>query len=183
MQAAQVKSWRNKLFEVFNRKVTYQGIMVNRKSYTIIFYIVCTLFFIACNEKAQLNPHSSFRLENLTDSYNSNTATFTRRYNSDTIKVKIRLTKDEKMRILESFSENNFQGFPNEIDCSKWGVSPEIYDELTLNNRTVKYIHNTDQGLFCLKGKRFNNISTLINNILMDKPEVKKLEVSNIGYE
>lgn len=140
-------------------------------------------FFTSCSKKEQLEPSSSFRFENLTDSYDSNTAIFSRRYASDTIKIKILLSQKEKKLILQSFSENNFQDFPNEIDCSSWGKNPKIYDELSLNNYKVKYIHNVDRGLFCLKGKKFTNISALIHEILISKPQVKKLEISNIYYE
>lgn len=157
--------------------------MVNRKSYQIIFCILCVLLFISCSEKVQLDPDSSFKFENLTDSYDSNTAAFTRRYSNDTVRIGVTLTQEEKKRVFQAFSENNFQNFPNKIDCSSWGVNPKIYDELILNNHTVKYIHNVDQGLFCLKGKKFNNISILIHEILMNKPEVKKLEMSDIFYE
>jgi len=157
--------------------------MVNRKSYKIIISIAGMFFLTSCSKEKQLESNSSFRFENLTDSYDSNTATFSRRYADDTIRIKVLLNQEEKKQILLQFSQNNFQNFPSEIDCSSWGRNPKIYDELILNNHAVKYIHNVDQGLFCLKGKKFNHISTLIYEILMHKPEVKKLEMSDISYE
>jgi len=157
--------------------------MVDRKSCKIISCILCLMFFIACGKKEQLNPNSLFSYEDLTDSYDSNTTTFTRRYNDDTIKIKVMVTQDEKKHILQSFSENNFQNFPKRIDCSSWGVSPKIYDELTLDNLTVQYVHNVKKSFFCTDGKRFNEISILIKEIILNKPEVKKLEMSDISYE
>lgn len=157
--------------------------MVKRKFCKAIIGVVWVFFFTSCSKKAQLESNSSFVFKDLTDSYESNTATFTRRYYNDTIRIKVKLSLDEKKQILQSFSENNFQKFPNEIDCSNWGTSPKIYDELTLDNHTVKYIHNIDEDLFCLKGKKFSNINILIKDIVMNKPDVKKLEISNIAYE
>ncbi len=157
--------------------------MVKQKFCKAIIGMIWIFFFTSCSKKVQLEPNSSFGFEDLTDSYESNTAIFTRRYYDDTIRIKVKLSLDEKKQILKSFSENNFQNFPDEIDCSNWGTNPKISDELTLNNHKVKYIHNINIGLFCLKGKKFSKISILIKNILMNKPAVKKLEISNIAYE
>lgn len=157
--------------------------MVNRRFYKAIIGIMWIFSFTSCSEKTQLDSNSSFGFEDLTDSYESNTAIFTRRYYNDTIRIKVKLSLDEKKQILQSFSENNFQNFPDEIECLNWGTSPKIYNELTLDNHTVKYIHNIDEDLFCLKGKKFSKINILIKDIVTNKPDVKKLEISNIAYE
>ena len=146
-------------------------------------YLLCLTFFISCSEKMQVNLNSTFRYDDLNDSYDSSTATFSRRYSNDTIKIKIVLTQGEKEKILHSFSENQFQHFPSEIDCSMWGRNPQIYDVLYLNSSSVRYIHNVDNSLFCLNGKRFDRISKILKNIILNKPEIKKLEPSDIAYE
>lgn len=154
--------------------------MVNYKFYSVI---CCLLFLASCNRKVELAPNSSFGYENLTDSYNSKTNIFERKYSDDTIKIKIILTENERKKILEVFSTNKFQSFPHEIDCSKWGVNPKIYDNLFLNNFSVKYTHNSDDTWFCPNGKRFGKINATIEYIILNKPEIKKIESSDIAYE
>ncbi|WP_185668532.1 hypothetical protein [Chryseobacterium bernardetii] len=141
------------------------------------------MFLASCNGKVKWNPDSSFGYESLTDSYNSKTHIFERRYSDDTIKIEIILTENEKGKIVKAFSENQFQSFPHEIDCSTWGTNPKIYDELFIENFSVKYIHNRDERWFCSNGKRFNEINTIIQNIILNKPEIKKIEFSDIAYE
>lgn len=158
--------------------------MVNRNVHLII-YLVLILILFSCSKKMKLNPNSSFGYEDLWNSYDSKTNIFTRKYNSDSIKVKIFLTNEEKSMILKSFSENDFQNLPREIDCSKWGVSPMHYDKIDLNNLSVQYIYNDEgeKGWFCPNGKKFNKTISIIKSILLNKPQVKKLEPSDIYYE
>lgn len=154
--------------------------MVNYKFYSAI---CCLLFLISCTRKAESTTNSSFGYESLNDSYNSKTNIFERKYSDDTIKIRIILTEDERKKILEVFSTNKFQSFPHEIDCSKWDVSPQIYDHLFLNNFSVKYIHNSDDTWFCPTGKRFSKINAAIQDIILNKPEIKKIKSSDIAYE
>lgn len=157
--------------------------MVDKKQYIRMCYLFCSIFLISCSEKMQVNPNSTFRYEDLNDSYDSNTATFSRRYSDDTVRIKIVLTQGEKEKVLHSFSENKFQNFPSEIDCSSWGAHPKIYDELSLNSSSIRYIHNVDNSWFCLSGKRFDRINKVLKDIILNKPEIKKLEPSDIAYE
>lgn len=154
--------------------------MINSKSFLAI---CCLLFLVSCNRKVKLNPNSSFGYESLTDSYNSKTNIFERRYSDDTIKIEIILTENEREKIIKAFSENQFQSFPHEIDCSKWGTNPKIYDELFIEGFSVKYIHNRDDRWFCSNGKRFNEINTIIQDVILNKSEIKKIESSDISYE
>lgn len=151
--------------------------------YKLYLAICCLLFLFSCNRKVELNPGSSFGYESLTDSYHSKTNIFERRYSDDTIKIEMKLTENEREKILKAFSENQFQRFPHEIDCSKWGTNPKIYDELFIDDFSVKYIHNREDGWFCSNGKRFKKINTIIQDIILNKPEIKKIESSDIAYE
>ncbi|MDN3691942.1 hypothetical protein QWZ06_06600 [Chryseobacterium tructae] len=156
-----------------------------QKEYNGKLYIAisCLLFLVSCNREVKLNPYSSFGYESLTDSYHSKTNTFERRYSDDTIKIEIILTENERTKIIKAFSENQFQEFSREIDCSQWGTNPIIYDELFIDDFSVKYIHNRSDGWFCSNGKRFNKINTIIQDVILNKPEIKKIESSDIAYE
>src|SRR5690606_28294175 len=144
-----------------------------------ICYILFSLCLISCSEKIKLDSNSSFKYEDLNNSYDSKTKIFTRKYSNDTITVKIELTKNEKEKILQSFIENRFLSFPNEIDCSKWGVNPIIYNRLSLDSLNVEYIHNSGKNWLCPKGERFNKIVITIQDIILNKPEIKELELSD----
>ncbi|WP_370901576.1 hypothetical protein [Chryseobacterium gossypii] len=155
--------------------------MVNQKFYSIVCYLLLSILLISCSQK--LNPNSAFGYKDLTDSYDSKTSLFTRDYGDDIVKVKITLRQDEKEKIIKTFSENRFQNLPSEIDCSRWGFHPQIYDELFLDNYSVKYIHNSEDRWLCPSGKRFDKIHTVMRDIILNKPEIKKLEPSDIAYE
>lgn len=153
----------------------------------MIFTFFCFSFLISCKKGtvSDYSNSSSFGFENLVDSYDSKTNTFTRKYNEDTIKVKVYLSDSEIKIILKSFSDNKFLDLSKNIDCSKWGVSPKIYDKLYLNNNEVDYVHNSEVNSkwLCFQGKRFHQIDFVIRKIILQKSEVKALEPSDIYYE
>lgn len=157
--------------------------MVNKKFVT--FYLLIIFSMITCNRKPAIkHSYKYFGFESLSDSYNSKTQVFVRKYSDDTIYVKIVLTKDEENSIIKSFKDNDFEYFPREVDCSKFGVSPKAYDKLFLDNNEVTLISNRGGGSwFCLKEKKFININSVLQSIILEKPEIKKLPPSDIYYE
>ncbi len=157
--------------------------MVNHRFYSSIFYVLFLGFLVSCDRSVKLDTNTSFGYESLSDSYNSKTTIFERRYSDDTITIKIILSEMERKKILQTFLENTFQSFPPEIDCSQWGSNPKIYDRLFLENFPVVYIHNNYDRWYCPNGKKFNKINTVIQRIILNKPEIKKLESSDISYE
>lgn len=140
---------------------------------------------IRCNRKPVIRQSDKyFGFESLSDSYNSKTNVFVRKYSDDTIYIKIALTKDEENNIIKSFKDNNFEYFPHEIDCTKWGVSPKVYNKLFLDDNEVTLISNSGRSSwFCLKEKKFIKINSVLQNIILEKPEIKKLDPSDIYYE
>lgn len=155
------------------------------KKNLIIFYLLIIFSMIGCDKKPKIRySYKYFGFENLSDSYNSKTQIFVRKYSDDTIYVRILLTKDEENSIIKSFKDNDFEYFPQEIDCTTWGVLPKIYNKLFLDNNEVILILNSGSGSwFCLKEKKFVNINSVLQNIILEKPEVKKLAPSDIYYE
>lgn len=159
--------------------------MVNNIIFKITFLLTFILLFSSCDEKKINFDNFYFEYNDLSDSYNSKNGIFIRKYSDTEVKVKIVLKDEEKKQIFKYFIRNNFSNFPQEIDCSKWGVSPKHYDNLKVNNISVRYVYNGmgDEGLFCFNGKKFNIISSFIKGILLSKPEIKKLDPSDIFYE
>ncbi|HCD9236021.1 TPA: hypothetical protein NEG48_003038 [Elizabethkingia anophelis] len=149
--------------------------------------IIC----ISCsgNDKA-VSPAGSFQYKDISDSYDSKTHIFSRSYGYkedgsglNTVQVKVFFTPEEEKLIWDSFRENKFQFFTDEIDCSSLNTSPAQYDYLVLNKKKVKFIHNSENSWFCFNGKRFMKIKKVITDIILNKTEIKRLEISNIGYE
>lgn len=139
----------------------------------------------SCSEKDKQDSHTTFGFRNLSDSFDSKTGIFTRRYSEDSAQIKLVLTENERTKILKSFAENQFQYFPREIDCSSWRYHPTKYDYINLNDKTVRYTYNGlgNEGFFCIKGKRFHKVSKVIQDVIMNKSEVKKLKPSDVYYE
>ncbi len=155
--------------------------MFNQKFY---YFLLCTfsLLLSSCSEKTESQPVFTFK--NLTDRYNSQTGVFTRVYGVDeSVSVKVKLTAEEKNQIEDVFRETGFKNLPQIIDCTKWGVQPVHYDELSLNGYTVQYQSSSGDRWFCFKGNRFEKIMSMLQNIVLNKPEVKRLEMSSIFYE
>ncbi|MGH1518971.1 hypothetical protein [Chryseobacterium sp. JK1] len=150
---------------------------------SIICLLIVFMSLTSCRNKNTIDQDSTFVYSNLTDTYDSQTDSFTRNYDSHKTTVKLHLTKEEKGKILEAFSENGFQNLPGTIDCTTWGYHPKIYDRLSLNTINVEYIHNVDRSWFCYNGKKFDKIYTIIENIIFTKNEIKQLEPSSIAYE
>lgn len=80
--------------------------------------------------------------------------------------------------------DNNFIELSNNINCTEWGNNPIIYDELFFDNHYVTYEHNSiGDKWICLQGKRFNKINAVIEGIILNRQEIKKLVPSDIAYE
>jgi hypothetical protein len=152
------------------------------KKKIIIVYILI-FFSVSCKKDEGLYSYKSFGFEDLTDSYNSGTGVYKRKYSNDTIEIKIVLTKEEREIIIKSFSGNNFFELADKINCKLWG-NPVYYDILFLDNHIVSYENSfSEDKWFCPSGKRFNEINTLMQKIIFNKQEIKKLKPSDIAYE
>ncbi|GEM_PF-2554315 len=159
--------------------------MVIKKIFKVTNILILMFLFSSCDENKINFNNFSFQYNDLSDSYDSKKGIFTRKYSDNEVKIKILLTEEDKKQIFRCFINNSFSNFPQEIDCSKWCVSPKHYDYLKVNNISVRYVYNGmgDEGLFCFNGKKFNKISSFIKEILLNKSEIKKLDPSDIFYE
>ncbi|OPB91195.1 hypothetical protein [Elizabethkingia ursingii] len=155
----------------------------------VLYFILIICISCSGNDKG-VSLAGSFQYKDITDSYDSKTHIFSRSYGYkedgsglNTVQVKVFLTPEEEKLIWDSFRENKFQSFTDEIDCSSLNISPTQYDYLVLNRKKVKFMHNSESSWFCFNGKRFMKIKKVITDIILNKTEIKRLEVSNIGYE
>lgn len=149
----------------------------------ILIVLILSILSISCEKKKVFNPKSSFGFENLSDSYDSKTNIFTRRYQTDTVSIKLYLNKSEKNKILQSFYNNDFSDLPNIIDCSKQGSNPILYDKIVFNSAIKEHIYTDNDNWFCSDGKKFSKIYSILLEIVMNKSEVRRLKRTNIYYE
>ena len=111
------------------------------KIYTFLSILFFSILTVACDNERQTS-YKNFEYESLTDKYNSQTNVFTRKYNDgDSLSVKIKLSDDEKITILNRFYDNNFLKLSKEIDCSSWGVQPQIYTSISLWNKRQSEVY------------------------------------------
>lgn len=149
----------------------------------ILLYLLLLIFITSCKDKEALTTNVILvGYQNLSDSYDTQSNIFERKYSDDTIKIKLVLTTDEKNIIIKAFNDNDFCKFPDEIDCKTWGVSPIVYNQLTLGNKNVMYIHS-NSSWFCFNGNKFSKIQEIFENIVNNKEEVKRIPESDIFYE
>lgn len=125
-----------------------------------------------------INNEINFDYESLTDYYNSQTGIFIRKLNdNDSIETKIKLSNTEKSIIVNSFLKNDFLNLSKEIDCSSWGVQPQLYTSISLwkkkNKHSVTYISTLNNFIFlCPNGKKFLKIKAKIEEIIYSKKEI-----------
>ena len=104
--------------------------------------------------------------------------------------VKIEISEAEMLRIFSAFNENKFLSFPNYFECddkqsSYITPSGEITIEFTFNGIVKKVINS----YFCsvkkdkTKEDCFEKISSLIFEIIHNKPEVQKMKESDWIFE
>lgn len=154
---------------------------LNMRNNIKIFIIT---LLMSCNiEKKSIDIDKTFGFKTLTDEYDYSKGIFIRRYNDSIVLVDIILNNEEKEEIKKLFVENYFLELPQKIDCSKMGVKPEINDKIYWGNKRVNYIHNMEDRLFCMKGKRFDRIKNGMMKIILNKKEIRDLEYSDIFYE
>ena len=79
----------------------------------------CTLFlilFISCNsEKAPKD--FAVKIDYFGEHYNSETGTYTRKYNFKEESVKILLSEKQKAKLYNNYNDINFLSFPTEFEC------------------------------------------------------------------
>lgn len=127
----------------------------------------------------------SFRVNSITDFYDSQSSIYTRRYQGSEISLKLTLTNKELILINDFFTKIKFNDFPDKFICDeKKSVLPNIsYEILLRKNGANKESISSD----CIKSNDENEIESefeelwnFIFSILNSKEVVKKLKNSDI---
>ena len=152
------------------------------KKIYIISLVISVL--LSCNIQKydnQMPTDFSFRINNETDSYDSKTGVFTRKYVGKDSTVNILLTKDEMILIYEVFKKKDFMSFPNEFECDKNGGGTLPAFDTTIEiiyNGKHKSVTNTtycDKKIEQKKSDKFNEFESEIMKIIKNKPEIKRM--------
>ena len=154
----------------------------------------------------------SFKLTSEIESYDSKTGIYTRRYLSidsliqtDSIEsdfpsidyssfkgdppVKVDLTESDWQIIYNSFRKSKFMSFPNDFDCSEDATLslPAFSATLEISyNGLVKKVTSSsycDKKIEQRKASRFDKLYITIRDIIISKPQVKKMKPCNLIFE
>lgn len=125
----------------------------------------------------------SFKVNSLTDSYDSETQKYIRKYWNDEKSVNIILSENEMNSIRESFEKVDFKTFPLKLKCdTSIDVLPSFDEiiQMTDNNKIYVSINSNCIKVNSNEEKMFNEIWNLIFSILDNRNDIKKLKVSDI---
>ena len=88
----------------------------------LIFLLVA---FVNCNEnkyEMEKPKDFAFRFIDDTDSYDSKTGIYSRKYMAKDSSIKVYLTEADLRIIYDAVKDYDFMSFPNEFTCSKFGT-------------------------------------------------------------
>ena len=125
----------------------------------------------------------SFRVNSITEFYDSQSSIYIRRYQDSEISLKLNLTNEELTLINDFFDKIKFYDFPDNFSCDeKISVLPNVsYDILLRKNGLIKESINSS----CIKNdnekeREFEKLWNFIFSILNNKEVIKKMKNSDI---
>ena len=125
----------------------------------------------------------SFRVNSITEFYDSQSSIYIRRYQGSEISLKLNLTNEELTLINDFFDKIKFYDFPDNFSCDeKISVLPNVsYDILLRKNGLIKESINSS----CIKNdnekeREFEKLWNFIFSILNNKEVIKKMKNSDI---
>ena len=125
----------------------------------------------------------SFRVNSITEFYDSQSSIYIRRYQGSEISLKLNLTNEELTLINDFFDKIKFYDFPDNFSCDeKISVLPNVsYDILLRKNGLNKESINSN----CIKNdnekeREFEKLWNFIFSILNNKEVIKKMKNSDI---
>ena len=125
----------------------------------------------------------SFRVNSITEFYDSQSSIYIRRYQGSEISLKLNLTNEELTLINDFFDKIKFYDFPDNFSCDeKISVLPNVsYDILLRKNGLIKESINSS----CIKNdnekeREFEKLWNFIFSILNNKELIKKMKNSDI---
>jgi hypothetical protein len=144
-------------------------------------YILFILFFVQfCFGQGS---GFSFRVNSITEFYDSQSSIYIRRYQGSEISLKLNLTNEELILINDFFDKIKFYDLPDKFSCDeKISVLPNVsYDILLRKNGLNKESINSN----CIKNdnekeRKFEKLWSFIFSILNNKEVIKKMKNSDI---
>ena len=125
----------------------------------------------------------SFRVNSITEFYDSQSSIYIRRYQGSEISLKLNLTNEELILINDFFDKIKFYDFPDNFSCDeKISILPNVsYDILLRKNGLNKESINSN----CIKNdnekeREFEKLWNFIFSILNNKELIKKMKNSDI---
>ena len=125
----------------------------------------------------------SFRVNSITEFYDSQSSIYIRRYQGSEISLKLNLTNEELTLINDFFDKIKFYDFPDNFSCDeKISVLPNVsYDILLRKNGLIKESINSS----CIKNdnekeREFEKLWNFIFSILNNKEVIRKMKNSDI---
>jgi len=152
-----------------------------KKALTILILIIV---FVSCtNQKydKKMPTDFSFKIIGATDSYDSKTGIYIRKYLKKDSVVKVALSQKEMNMIYELFKKKDFLSFPNEFECDKNGsfTFPAVETTVEISYKGLhKRVLNTDhcdKKIEQQKSNRFVEFSSVIRKIINNKTEIKNM--------
>ncbi|HET7733153.1 MAG TPA: hypothetical protein VFK73_04875 [Paludibacter sp.] len=150
---------------------------------TLIIFISILAFISCTNQKydKQIPADFSFKIINMTNSYDSKTGIYVRSYVKKDSVVKVVMTQKEMNIIYELFKKNDFLSFPDIFECYIFGTKtlPAFDTTIEINYKgVIKRVKNTT---YCnkkteqRKSDRFDEFSSEIRKIINNKTEIKNM--------
>ena len=153
----------------------------------------------------------SFKLISETDSYDSKTGIYKRRYsNFDSImnagwaaidstlidhsytkgdsSIKVGLTESDWQLIYDSFLKSDFMNFPRDFECAKDADEslPAFVTTLEFTCRGVtKKVTNSsycDKKIKQKQADKFGQLYSILHDIIINKPQIKKMKDSDLLF-
>jgi len=144
----------------------------------LILILICSIQFLF----GQISDFS-FKVNSITDSYDSKNQKYVRKYLNDEKTVDLILSKIELNSIRENFDKTNFKTFPIRLKCdNSIDVLPSSAEmiQMTENDKTYLSINSNCTKINSNEEKMFKEIWNLIFSILESKNEIKNMKMSDI---
>lgn len=144
----------------------------------LILILICSTQFLF----GQFSDFS-FKINSITDSYDSKNQKYVRKYWNEEKTVDVILSEIELNSIRESFDKINFKTFPIRLKCdNSIDVLPSSADmiQMTENDKTYLSINSNCTKINSNEEKMFKEIWNLIFSILENKDEIKNMKISDI---
>lgn len=161
------------------------------KTISTIIIFTATILLCQCNLKktpAHYPSDFSFQLTATTDKYDSQKQLYTRHYVDKILSANVALTEKELQSIFEYIHEIEFNHFPNNFECEKYGISTEpsflTSIEVSYDGQSRRSTNTTgcSPKTQITNSENFDRLAGKIIQILDSKKAVKNLPETDLVF-